>query len=146
MAAVLTFDVAAFRVLYPAFSDVNKYPDATLEAYWDMATCFVSPANFGVLAGHCRQQALNLCTAHMTTLGYNAAAGQATGITTGAGVGAVNVTNLAPPVKSQFQYWLYLTPYGAQLAALLGLKGTGGIYVGGLPEKSAFRKVGGVFF
>lgn len=84
-------------------------------------------------------------TAHLTQLSTMAAAGQATGVGQSATVGAVSVSMVPPPIKSGFQYWLASTPYGMQLWALLNVKGAGGLYVGGLPEKTAFRKVGGIF-
>lgn len=143
--AIITFNIPAFRIAFPAFADETKYPDVTLQLYWDSSTCFISNRNYGWLNGDCRTYALNLMTAHMTQISTLASTGQANGVVTGAGVGAVNVSVMPPPVKSQFQYWLYMTPYGAQLAALLNVKGVGGISVGGLPEKSAFRKVGGIF-
>lgn len=142
---VITFDIPAFRIAYPAFSDPEKFPDETLQLYWNNATCYVSNRNYGWLNGCCRTLALNLMTAHMTQMSTSANTGQATGVVTNAAVGAVNVGIMPPPAKSAFQYWLYCTPYGAQLAALLNVKGVGGISVGGLPEKSAFRKVGGIF-
>jgi hypothetical protein len=64
----------------------------------------------------------------------------------GASVDKVSVTLTPPPVKSQWQWWMSLTPRGAQLLALLKSKAAGGLYVGGLPaERAAFRKAGGVF-
>jgi hypothetical protein len=51
----------------------------------------------------------------------------------------------APPAANAWQYWLNTSPYGMQLLALLQAKGVGGLYVGGLPERDAFRKVYGVF-
>lgn len=139
------FDVAFFRSSFPAFGDATKYPDEMLQSYWDAACCFISPVDFGSLHGDCRFRALNLMTAHIAQTATQAGQGQPVTVALSATVGAVSVSSMPPPIKSRFQYWLYTTPYGVQLAALLGLKGVGGIYVGGLPEKSAFRKVGGTF-
>ncbi|MNJ79317.1 hypothetical protein D3C77_772930 [compost metagenome] len=44
-----------------------------------------------------------------------------------------------------WSYWLGMTPYGMQLMALLKVCTGGGLYVGGLPERAAFRSVGGIF-
>lgn len=143
--AVITFDIPAFRLAFPAFADTGKYPDPTLQGYWDAACCYISPADYGWLNGDCRRRALNLMTAHLTQLSTMAASGQPTGVGQSATVGAVSVSMVPPPIKSGFQYWLASTPYGMQLWALLNVKGAGGLYVGGLPEKSAFRRVGGVF-
>lgn len=144
--ATIVFDVAAFRVAFPAFANDTTYPDATLQAYWDAACCYISPEDYGWLHGACRVRALNLMTAHLAALSTMIANGQAVGVGQSATVGAVSVSMVPPPIKSGFQYWLAITPYGIQLWALLSAKAAGGLYVGGLPEKSAFRKVGGVFF
>jgi hypothetical protein len=73
------------------------------------------------------------------------ASGTNPAVITSATVGEVTIGIEPPPIKNQFTYWLSSTPYGMQLLALLNVKGVGGISVGGLPEKSAFRRVGGVF-
>jgi hypothetical protein len=143
--AIITFDIAAFRLAFPAFADTTKYPDATLQGFWDASCCYVSPVDYGWLHGDCRARALNLMTAHIAQLSTMAASGQPIGVGQSATVGAVSVSMVPPPIKSGFQYWLAITPYGMQLWALLNVKGAGGLYIGGLPEKSAFRKVGGVF-
>lgn len=144
--AIITFDVAAFRVAFPAFADESKYPDPMLQGYWDASTCIISDVNYGYLFGESRDRALNLLTAHMTQLGVMVANGQSVGVVTSATVGSVTVAVMPPPAKTQFQYWLYMTPYGAQLAALLSVKGVGGLTIGGLPERLGFRKIGGVFY
>ena len=140
MSTIITFDVAAFRYEFPAFANPVTYTDTLLQSYWDAATCFISANNYGWLNGDCRHRALDLMTAHMTQLGTMVANGQSVGVVTQAKVGEVMVQVMPPPAKSAFKYWLYMTPYGAQLAALLAVKAVGGLYVGGLPEKSAFRK------
>jgi hypothetical protein len=71
--------------------------------------------------------------------------GNAPGVMTGATEGTVSVSLQAPPAKDAFSWWLATTPYGAQLRALLLARSAGGFYVGGLPERAAFRKVGGIF-
>ena len=57
----------------------------------------------------------------------------------------VTVTNMPPPVKNGWQFWLATTPYGMQLWALLKRMAGAGLYIGGLPERRAFRKVFGTF-
>lgn len=145
MAAVYVFDIPAFRVGYPEFADPLKFPDLVLQGYWDTSTCYIANANYGSLRGDCRYKAITLMTAHIARLS-SLPAGSTPSIASSATVGAVSVTTVPPPIKTQFQWWLNTTPYGMMLLALLNLKGVGGISVGGLPEKSAFRKVGGVFF
>jgi hypothetical protein len=141
----LVFDVSAFRVQFPAFSNVTHFPDALLQGYWEIASCYISTNDYGWLRGHCRQYALNLMVAHIAQIGVMLASGTNPAVITSATVGEVTIGIEPPPIKNQFTYWLSSTPYGMQLLALLNVKGVGGISVGGLPEKSAFRRVGGVF-
>lgn len=51
------------------------------------------------------------------------------------------MTVAAAPGTTSYTYWLNSTPYGQQLAALLARCSAGGFYVGGLPERAAFRSV-----
>ena len=146
--STITFDVATFRVLFPQFANATAFPDVKLQADFDMATAYVSADTYGDMPVAARGQALNLMTAHLLALGViiaqNGYQGQV-GIITGAVVDHVQITLAPPPVKSQWQWWLNTTPYGAQLVGLLQAQAAGGFYVGGLPERAAFRKVGGIF-
>lgn len=144
--SILIFDVTQFRTLFSAFSNVTLYPDATLQMYWDMGTCYISNnGSYGWLTGTCRQQALNLMTAHLTALSGLIASGQTPYLMQSSTIDKITVTLTPPPLKTQWQWWLSTTPYGMQLYALLQVSSVGGWYIGGLPESSAFRKVGGIF-
>ncbi len=143
--ATIEFDVTQFRTAFPEFADDAKYPDATLQVYWDTATCYVSDEDYGCLSGDCRRLALNLMTAHLCKISEMAQAGDTPGQVTSATIDKVSVSTTPPPNKSQWSWWLNTTPYGQQLEALLATNAVGGMYIGGLPEKSAFRKVGGIF-
>lgn len=139
------FDVSAFRISYPAFSNTVTYPDATLQMNFDNATCYIANANYGWLNGDCRYLALTLMTAHLTALSDLIAAGQVPGLVQNATIDKITVGLTPPPLKNQWQWWLSLTPYGQQLYALLQSVSVGGLYIGGLPERAGFRKVGGIF-
>ncbi len=144
----LTFNAATFRVLFPQFADPAKFPDVKLQADFDMATAYVSPDTYGDMPAPARGQALNLMTAHLLALGVIIASGNYSGqpgIVIASRVGDVQVQMQPPPERGQWRYWLNLTPYGAQLVALLEAQSVGGFYVGGLPERAAFRKVAGIF-
>ena len=141
--AVISFDIAAFRVAYPAFASEAQYPDATLSGYWDVSSCYISTTDYGWLNGACRALALNLMTAHIAQIATGVFNGQDPAVLSGATIDKVSVTVTPPPMKSQFGWWLSTTPYGAQLWALLQVKAVGGLYIGGRPELSALRKVGG---
>ena len=142
---VFTFDVAYFRENYPEFSDQTKYSDVFLQQCWDTATCYVSPVNYGALNGDCRFNVLNMLTAHCAELARLATSGQTPGMVQSSTIDKISVAMTPPPLKSQFAWWMNLTPYGQRAYALLQLYVAGGIQVGGFPESSAIRKVGGVF-
>lgn len=145
MAAVITFDIAAFRAAFPAFADEVTYPDEMLESYWDAAVCYISDLNYGRLTDGRRERAIWLMLAHLITLSAQVQAGQVPGLMQSATVDRVSVSTVPPPVKSQWSWWLSLTGYGQQLLALLGGAAAGGFFVGGLPERSALRKWAGLF-
>lgn len=140
----ITFNPLSFRQVFPAFCDATAYPDARLSAYFSLASGYVSPEDYGSLAGEARTHAINLMVAHLLATTDAALAGQS-GTVIASRVGDVQVQLQPPPERGQWRYWLNQTPYGAQLLALLEMQSAGGFYVGGLPERSAFRKVGGVF-
>lgn len=132
-------DLATFRLLFPEFADANAFPDAYLDAQWAASVAFLGES-FEVTG-------LNYLTAHLMKLNVMAsvAGGGTVGVVTGASVDKVSVTLAAPPFKSGWQFWLAQTPYGGLLWALLSLRSAGGAYIGGRPERRAFRKVGGNF-
>ena len=146
--STITLDPAAFRALFPQFADAAKWPDAALSIQFGAATGYVSADTYGDMPVAARTNALYLMTAHLLALGViiaqNNYSGQV-GVVQGAVVDHVQITLTPPPVKSQWQWWLNTTPYGAQLLGLLEAQAAGGFFVGGLPERAAFRKVGGIF-
>lgn len=143
-----TLDIATFRLLFPAFADAIKFPDAYIQAQWDMAVSYLGDVDGCLFGGSEMQSALNLMTAHLMAINVLIAAGGASGdvnVSTGATIDKVSVTAAPPPFKDGWSYWLSTTPYGKQLWALLSIKSAGGWYFGGRPELRAFRKVGGRF-
>lgn len=144
---IIEFNLPAFREQFPAFADPVKFPDAVLQGYWDTATCFISPVDYGYLSGECRERAINLMTAHLAALSamIQGSGGSSPGIAQSASIDKISVSMVAPTVKSEWEYWLMQTPWGLMLLALLRAKAAGGMYIGGSLERSAFRKVGGGF-
>lgn len=136
------FDIVAFTAKFPEMAALPAVADGT---YWDVAVSIMSPEDGCLLAGKALQYGLELLTAHLAKLGQMAAAGIPVGSIASGTEGSVTVAFNAPPFKSGWQFWLSTTTYGAQLWALLQVQSAGGLYVGGLPERAAFRKVGGVF-
>jgi hypothetical protein len=142
-----TYDDALFRAQFPAFASTTTYPEALLSGYWSQASCYVSAHDYGRLIGDCRQLALNQLTAHLAILGAELTADPAggTGIVSASSIDKVSVTLQIPASRGPFVAWLNKTGFGQQLAALLRVKSTGGTYVGGFPERAAFRKAYGAF-
>lgn len=132
----MSFDLVLFRELYPQFECVA---DSTVLAQASQAHCYLGPA--------CNDScALNLIVAHLLQLSINAAKKLPGGQITSATIDKVSVTVAqAPGSTNGYIYWLNSTPYGMQLSALLARCSAGGISVGGLPERAAFRSVGGIF-
>lgn len=140
-----TLDIAQFRAIFPAFANDVLFPNVRIQANWDLATAFI-PAYDGVLLnGPGLQAALNFMTAHLLASSVLLAAGQTSVVVTGATIDKVSVSMAPPPTKSGWQWWLATTPYGVQLWALLSLRSAGGYYIGGMPERYGFRRVGGGF-
>jgi hypothetical protein len=141
--ATVTLDLAEFRVRFPAFQCES---DATISSWWQVATYYISAESYGLLTGDARGFALELMTAHLALLSQKITTGKPIqGITEQATIDKVSVSLKVAPSPTHLQWWLSLTPYGAQLWALMQVTAAPGMYVGGLPERSAFRKVGGVF-
>lgn len=132
----MTFSLQTFRALCPQFSSVA---DATVQAQAVQAECYIADLQCGDAC------ALNLMVAHLLQLSANAAAGTPGGQITSASIDKVSVTVAQAPGTTSYTYWLNSTPYGQQLAALLARCAAGGTHVGGLPERAAFRNVGGIF-
>lgn len=137
-----TFDQAAFVAMFPEFVATNP---ASLQAWWTMATQYITPDDGWLLNGDPLQLALDLMTAHLAKTFTMISAGQVAVVMTSAGEGSVNLSMAPPPAKDGWQYWLSTTPYGLQLWALLSARGAGGVYVGASAERASFRKAGGVF-
>ena len=143
-----TVNIPTFRLLFPAFADVVKFPNAYIQAQWTAATAYIFEWDNCLISGNNLQQALNLMTAHLMQINVMLASNGATptiGVLTSATIDKVTVTNMPPPIKNGWQFWLATTPYGMQLWALLKRMAGAGFYVGGLPERRGFRKVFGTF-
>lgn len=153
----LVYDDTLFRAQIPAYSNVDDYPETTLQVWWNTAINYVSnSASFAWWESNAvpgsdntpQQASINLMMAHLIFLSNLIAAGKIRpggDIVTSATIDKITVSLQPPPVKTQWQWWLSQSPYGAKLLALLTLKSAGGFYIGGSPELLAFRKFGGRF-
>lgn len=135
------FPLAKFRVLYPAFDEVA---DEVVLAVAELGECFLSKCDES-----CTEQAWMLITAHMLYLRGKEEAGESQpGAVTSASIDRVSVSFAAPPAGTSEDFWFGMTPYGQQLLALLTRCRAGSaspFYVGSMPERAAFRSVGGRF-
>lgn len=143
--ALHTFDVTAFRAAFPAFADPLAYPDPVLQMYWNTATAYCNANDWYNIQGDTLQTILNYFTAHIAQLATVVAQGLLPGFIQNATIDAVTVALAPPPEVNQFQWWMNQTTYGQSVLALLQAVTVGGFFFGGLPETSAFRKVGGIF-
>lgn len=147
--AQIIFNPTAFRALFPAFADPTKYPDATMLAYADQASAYISDQTGGCCCSgmSLKQQtlALNQMTAHLLFLSGIVAGGETPGVLTGATIDKVSVQFEAPPSSNNWKFWLNQSPYGQALLALLLLAGVGGTYIpgGNIPAQAGFQ--GGPF-
>jgi|SRR5690625_5001746 len=136
----MSFPLDKFRVLYPAFAGES---DATIEAMAEQAHCVAKAACA------CGDQIWMAIVAHLSALDAAVTSGDGgstSGNVTSASVGSVSVSYGSNPAasSSSWGYWLSQTPYGQKAMAMLQACSTGGMYVGGLPERDAFRGVYGV--
>jgi hypothetical protein len=143
------YNDATFRALFPAYANTTTYPQATLQGYWNSATCYISDkaggCYYGGLSLKEQTNACNLMTAHIAYIMGLIAAGQTPYIATAAGIDKISLTLAPPPIKNQWQYWLNTSPYGQQLLALLDVAGVGGFYVSTSPPGRAGFGFGGVW-
>ena len=146
--SVVVFDATVFRYQIPEYADPTKYPDVLIESFWDTAVFMSTDEDYGMVAGLSRQFALNLLAAHLIAINNNIASsngGSQGGFVKGSTIDKISVEKLAPPASDMSEWWFAQTPRGQQLLVMLEIASVGGIGVGGLPESSAFRKVGGIF-
>ena len=137
----IQYNDANFRALFPAFSNTETYPLATLQMYWNVSTNYIN--SFTSWCGlNLSQQtlALNQMTAHVTQLNKLAADGQDPGLIQAATIDKISVTLTPPPEVTQWQWWLNQTPYGKQLLAMFDMLSAGGFFVGGYPTTFSLRR------
>lgn len=138
-------DLSAFRRQYPYFGNDVMWPNETLELANQQVECFINIASSWYRCDKCRELLESLMTAHLayingspTTPGQNNV-----GTVSNASVGSVSVGITTFAHKSEFTAWLGKSPWGEQLLAMLSRLAVGPHYIGGSPERRAFRKFGG---
>lgn len=141
-------DIDEFREKFPAFANPVLYPNDSILLMADITDCYIDVGNRWFRCVKCQDLMTELLTAHLLMINGTPAApaSGATGIISNATVGSVSVGFVsAASSKGSFMAWLGKTPYGEQLSALLSRLSAGLGYVGGTPERRAFRKGSGRF-
>lgn len=136
-------EIATFKKMFSVFEQSD---DEIIFLWSDVANTFLKES--WALSGKTFEHAHLLLTAHLLHLATKANSGSengTTGVVASASQGSVSVSFSTPQTSSGWQYWLSTSPYGLQLWALLKQLSAGGFYIGGLPERKAVKKVGGVW-
>ena len=132
----VTVSLNCFYKQYPQFNNAT-YEDICPKCF-KRSQVYISIKNSGPLCDEKRTTAIYLLTAHLTQLTYqaqqNTGAGGA-GMVAGATVDGVSVNYVQVPDMSQWDYWLNLTPYGAELLFLLNTLTAVPTYHGGSFER-----------
>lgn len=139
----IDLDIPAFRANFPLYADNALYSDALLLAQYEIGKCYIAD-NDCTMGEKCREYALQSMLAHLLYIRDQVNSGNNVGVITQASEGDVSVSLATPAVDDEWHYWFNSSPFGRELVALLGVQSVGGFYVGGLPERRAFRKVGGI--
>ena len=139
MLGAIPLDIPLFRSNFPLYSVNTTYPDSLLEVQYHIGRAYVAD-NDATMDRKFRYYALQLMLAHLLYIRDQVNAGNNVGVITSASEGDVSVALAQPKVEDTFTYWFASSPYGKELLALLFVQSAGGMYVGGSPERSAFRK------
>jgi hypothetical protein len=133
-----------FRLLFSAFSNSTKYPDAKIQLFWNNSGSYINNQAGGCYCGglSTAQQtlALNYMTAHLLFIADQAASGETGGVLTGATIDKISVSLEPPPQTNQWQWWLNQSPYGQELLALLQVASVGGRFYNPAMVQGAFRR------
>jgi hypothetical protein len=138
---VVVLDIAEFKELYPAFSDLT---DTTITNSFNMASMFIENETNCYLDEDQLKTVMYMMTAHLLQIQTNTAK-NTSGVVTSASIDKVSVTIAEPKNKTEFSHFMNQTPYGTQLLALFKMLAVGGFYIGGRPEVASFRKAGGTY-
>lgn len=132
----MSFDIDAFRALYPQF---DCETDSAVMANASLANCH----NTIHCDTECNDNAQMLLVAHLLAIRHGD--GRAVSSVT---EGDISVTFAQQTAGDNRKAWLAITPYGSQYLALESRcnksKAAAGLYFGNLPEQAAIRKFRGI--
>lgn len=134
----MTFPLDLFRKLYPQFCSID---DELIIHLADSADCYMNTC----LKEHCYDNALMLIVAHMLQLRANAESNPSGNQIASATIDKVSVSYAVNQSGNDTKDWFSLTPFGKEFLVLMQRKCGSVRYVGGYPERSGFRIVGGRF-
>ena len=140
----ISLDIPSFRINFPSYADEAVYTDMLLNAQYEIGKCYIAD-NDCTMPETCREYALQLMLAHLLFIRDLVNGGGNVGVITSASEGDVSVSLAEPPTSDSWDFWFNSSPYGKELIALLSSQAAGGFYVGGMPERRGFRKIGGYF-
>ena len=140
----MNLDLTTFRTNFPLYSDESTYTDMLLETQFEIGKCFIAD-NDCTFPEKCREYALQLMLSHLLYCRNESNSGNNSGVIQSATEGDVSVSFAVPNIDDSWTYWFQLSPFGKELLAMLNAQSVGGFYVGGMPERKGFRKVGGSF-
>ena len=132
----VTISLDCFYKMFPQFF-VETYNDICPQCL-RRATAYISTVNHGLLCNEKRCNAIYLFAAHLSQLTYQNRQNQSSGgagMVASASVDGVSVNYVQIPNMSQWDYWLNLTPYGAELLFLLNTLTAVPTYHGGSFER-----------
>ncbi len=141
---MIDLNIQTFRATFPLYADEVTYPDVLLNAQYEIGKYYIAD-NDCTMVENCREYALQAMLAHLLYIRDQVNSGNNVGVITSASEGEVSVSLATPVVDDEWHYWFNSSPFGRELIALLEVQSVGGFYVGGNPERRAFRKAGGVF-
>ncbi len=142
--ATIDLDIDSFRTNFDNYSSEDDYSDTLLNTQYEFGKCYIAD-NDCTLGETCREYALQLMLAHLLFIRDQTNSGNTARVITSATEGKVSVSLAEPPSPDNWYYWLNTSPYGTQIIAMLEAESAGGFYVGGMPERKGFRKIGGRF-
>ncbi len=135
------WDSQQFLAAFPAFATTST----TQIDFWEQMAVNSPMGNwFANTATATEQQLLVAHIGKLLSDAGNTGSGQG-GAVASASEGSVSVSFATPPVKTGLEYYLSSTTYGQMLWGMLNIASAGGTYIGGVNERSSFRKAGGVF-
>jgi hypothetical protein len=132
-----TFDIGLFRASFPEFADLDRYPDAQITFWSELAECQVRFQAWrkqwlvGVSLYVAHELTLQSQNVSIAAFGGNPGIQSASGPIASKSVGNVNVSYDAESSIEQNAGYFNTTIYGRQLIHLARIFGAGAIQLGG---------------